>query len=160
MPTTPAAFEFVGLTDDPVLIVAAHPVLAAALGLAVELEGACPCFPAPHERLEEALLRLRPTLLLLDVEHGAAGEDETYRCAADSGSQLVLVGPARRPHRLLRLAERRGMQALALPAELSELRALLPSAAGQSAHAPLVRRNGHWSRASLSAGRAGGRTSP
>ena len=139
MPTTPAALEFVGLKDDPVLIVAAHPVLAAALGLAVELEGAYPCFPAPHERLEEALLRLRPSLLLLDVEHDAAGEDETYRCAAEAGSQLVLIGPARRPHELNRLAERRGMQALCLPAEPSVLRALL----ARATRVPLARGNGH-----------------
>jgi hypothetical protein len=62
--------------------------------------------------------------VLLDVEHGASGEDEAYQRAAEVGSRLVLFGPARRPAGLARLAERRGVGALALPVEPSVLAAL------------------------------------
>ena len=142
MQTTTAAPEFAGLEEHPVLIVAQHPVLAALLGISVELAGSCPRFPAPDERLEDAISRLRPALVLLDVEHAASGEDETYQCVAQAGSRLVLFGPAWRPDGLARLAERRGVGVFALPAERSVLGALLPSTAGHVAGTQHVRDNG------------------
>src|SRR5256885_1985747 len=74
-----------------VLVLARESVLAALIGMLLELEDYDPVFAEPGERPEDAIRRLRPPLIvMLDGEIDAASSDLFYARAAASGARVVL----------------------------------------------------------------------
>lgn len=76
-----------------VLILASEPMLAAFLGMMLELDSFEPVFAEPGEHPEDALTRVRPLLvILLHSELDAARSDLFFARAARSGASIVLFG--------------------------------------------------------------------
>lgn len=87
------------LTPRPqtrVLVLARESVIAALVGMLLELEQCEPVFAAPDERAEDAIRRLRPPLIVvLDGELPEAGSDLFHARCAQSGARVCLFsGPA------------------------------------------------------------------
>jgi hypothetical protein len=74
-----------------VLILARETVIAALLGMLLELDDYEPVFLAPDERPHDAISRVRPPLVIvLDGELDAASSDLFYARAAASRARVVL----------------------------------------------------------------------
>src|SRR6476469_5817107 len=86
-PVTPGAQP----QTSTVLVLARDAVIAALLGLLLELEDYEAVFPRPDERPEDAIARLRPPLIvLLDGTLDTAHSDLFHVRAAARGSRVVL----------------------------------------------------------------------
>jgi DNA-binding NtrC family response regulator len=76
-----------------VLVIARDAVLAAFVGMLLELEQCEPVFPAPDERPEDAIRRLRPPLIVvLDGQMPEARSDLFFARCAQSGARVCLFG--------------------------------------------------------------------
>jgi hypothetical protein len=113
------------MPDRSILVIAKHSVLGALLGSLVELAGHEPVFPDLGETPSEALLRLRPSLMLLDCAHAAAWDDETYRHAALLDVPLLLFSSSRTQAEAHDIAGRRGAKAFGLPIQFRAFERLL-----------------------------------
>src|SRR5438067_3156493 len=93
--TAPSDYRGGSVTGRPqpttVLVLARESVLAALIGMLLELEDYKPVFAEPGERPEDAIRRLRPPLIvMLDSELDAANSDLFYARAAAAGARVVL----------------------------------------------------------------------
>jgi hypothetical protein len=115
-----------------VLILARETVLAALIGLLLELEDFEPVFAAPDERPEDAIRRLRPPLVvMLDGELEAAGSDLFYARAAAAGARVVLFSQPLAADQVRAVARDRQIAFVPMPADRAELgRALARAATG------------------------------
>jgi hypothetical protein len=102
-----------------VLIFSEDPLAAALIGAAVELVGFEPVFPTDGEPARDALLRLRPRLVLVDCDHEAACAPSFFGPAMMTGARLLLVGSHRSRRDATSLADRFGLRALILPADVA-----------------------------------------
>jgi hypothetical protein len=83
-----------------VLILARESVIAALLGMLLELEAYEPVYPEPDERYEDAIRRVRPPLVVvLDGESEEARSDLFFARAAHGGGARGAVQRARRRRR-------------------------------------------------------------
>ena len=74
-----------------VLVLAREAVIAALVGMLLELEDYEPVFAAPDERAEDAIRRLRPRLIVvLDGQLPEARSDLFYARCAQSGARVCL----------------------------------------------------------------------
>jgi DNA-binding NtrC family response regulator len=74
-----------------VLVLARETVIAALIGMLLELEDYEPAFPEPGERPEDAIARVRPPLVvMLDGELDAARSDLFFARAAAARARVVL----------------------------------------------------------------------
>lgn len=109
----------------PILICTTDPMAAALLAAAVELDGQDPRFPEPGEPARAALVRIRPTLVLMDCDYPEACDDTFVGPALMLGVHIVLI---RSPHSRTDptpIATHRGLEVLDLPANQDALADLL-----------------------------------
>jgi DNA-binding NtrC family response regulator len=114
-----------------VLILARDPVIAALIGMLLEMDGYEPGFPAPGETAEQALGRLRaPLIVCADCEIPDAQSDLFFARVTRSGARFVLFGAPGSEERLRDLAARRSARYFMLPTD----RATLARALGDALH--------------------------
>ncbi len=114
-----------------VLILARESVIAALLGLLLELEEYEPVFPAPDERPEDAIRRLRPPLVVaLDGQVDAANSDLFFVRCAQRGAHVVLFAEPVAAEVVRAIARRRDCEFFAMPVERAELQRVLARAVG------------------------------
>lgn len=104
-----------------VLVLSEQPLVAALLGMLLELLGYRPAFAEAGERPEDALRRARPLfVVLLDQEMDAAVSD-VFFARARSKIGLAVFGVRDRADRLAQLARERGVPWFEVPLGLEEL---------------------------------------
>ncbi len=109
-----------------VLILARESVIAALIGMLLELENYQPVFAAPGERPEDAIRRLRPTLVvMLDGALDEAKSDLFYARAAAAGARLVLFSEPVAVDEIRAVARERRVAFLAMPADRAMLSQVL-----------------------------------
>lgn len=119
------------LRKTRVLIVARETVIAALLGLLLELEEYEPVFPLPHESPEEAIRRLRPPLVVvLDGEVDAARSDIFHARATQSGARIALFSEPLVADEVRAVARRRNVPYFTMPVDRETLGAVLARLAG------------------------------
>jgi hypothetical protein len=113
-----------------VLVLARDAVIAALLGLLLELEDYDAVFPGPDERPEDAIARLRPPLIvLLDGTLDTAESDLFHARAAARGSRVVLFSEPPAAHEVRAIARRRDIAYVSMPVDRSTLGGVLRRAA-------------------------------
>ncbi|HKO15061.1 MAG TPA: hypothetical protein VJU87_02425 [Gemmatimonadaceae bacterium] len=112
-----------------VLVLAEQPVVAALMGVLVELVGLTPVFARAGELPEETLGRVRPNLVvLLDSALDAATSDLFFARAARLKVALAVFGPRGSEHRLASIARARGIPWLELPTSIGRFSEALEQA--------------------------------
>ena len=99
------------------LILAREEVIAAWLGMLVELKGFQPKFLGRAEPIEDAILREKPRAVVIDCNHPDC-RDEILESIKKAGSQPVLFSPYRMQPELRSAAERHGIRAFTLPTDV------------------------------------------
>lgn len=113
-----------------VLVLAREPVIAALLGMLIELEGYHPHFPADGESVDDALARLRPPIILCaDCELAEVPTDLFFARAARARARVVLFGSPAAAAEVRELAAERGLPFFLLPTDLDALARALDEAA-------------------------------
>lgn len=113
-----------------VLVLAREPVIAALLGMLIELEGYHPYFPAAGESVDAALSRLRPPIILCaDCELAEVPTDLFFARAARARARVVLFGSPAAADTVRRVAAERGVPFFLLPTDLDTLARALDDAA-------------------------------
>jgi hypothetical protein len=115
------------MADPSVLVLSHDSLLAALLGLAVELAGGRACFVAPGERDREVLLRLRPALVLVDADDASCNE-RFLGPALMTGARVTILRTPRARGDVDGLAQRLGARELRLPLDADALATLLREA--------------------------------
>jgi hypothetical protein len=108
-----------------VLIFSADPLGAALLGAAVELEGHAPHFSQATEGARAALLRLRPSVVLIDCDHEEACSETFIGPALMTGAKVQLFRSRRTKRDVSRFARQLGVTVAELPMGPDGLTALL-----------------------------------
>lgn len=109
-----------------VLIVCADPLVAALLGIFVELVHHRPLFPEPGERPEDAIERFRPlAIVLVDGDLAVVASDLFLAAAARAKVGLAILGLPPSAARVRDLAEARGVPYFDFPASVAELERVL-----------------------------------
>ncbi|HJQ19849.1 MAG TPA: hypothetical protein VJ867_05820 [Gemmatimonadaceae bacterium] len=112
----------------PIAIVSGDALLAALLGAAVELAGFRPSFPRVDESEVDALRRLKPRALLIDVRHPAASDHALLGRATMMGARIVLFGARAEIEAHTASATDHQLGALILPDDLDTLAEILSQA--------------------------------
>lgn len=100
----------------PILILSDEPVVAALVGLLVEMAGRQPVFANPDETTAEALDRLRPrAVVLVDCALDVARSDLFFAKAAQKHTGVIVFGPDASAHRIGEIAAERSIPWLVLP---------------------------------------------
>jgi DNA-binding response OmpR family regulator len=112
-----------------VLILARDPVIAALIGMLLEMDGYDPVFPAPGEAAEKALGRLRaPLIICADCELPEVQSDLFFARVSKSNARLVLFGAPGSEENLKLLAARRSLPYFVLPTDRATLARVLDDA--------------------------------
>ena len=112
-----------------VLVLSDQPLVAALIGMLVELVGFVPAFAGVGELPEEALRRVRPlVVVLLDAELGAARSDLFFAQAAKRKVGLAVFGPTGSERQLAAIARQRGVPCVEVPASSTAFAHLLERA--------------------------------
>ncbi len=111
-----------------VLIHSGDVLVAALLGALFATEEVEPLFPADGETTRDALLRLRPSAILIDGESDDAADERALGAAMMIGATIVLYGPARARSRMEEIGTRYGARILQLPVVAGHLGPLLAPA--------------------------------
>lgn len=98
-----------------VLVIASDAAIGALLGALAETSGYSPLYPTPPEAVADAIVRLQPSLVLLDGDDDRSAEARLYRSAVAAGSKVVLFSSSRGREATERMAAQRGLPALPLP---------------------------------------------
>jgi hypothetical protein len=113
-----------------ILILAEQPVVAALVGMLVELAGYQPVFAERGEQPTEAIGRIRPrVVILIDVALEDARSDLFFAQAAKRQLGVALFGPLKGAAELERLAAHRGVSWFTLPSETAEITRTIEAAA-------------------------------
>lgn len=97
-------------------------MIAAFLGLLLELEGYDPTFPEPGEAPDAAIARLRPPLIVcIDCELPEARSDIFYARVEHHDAVVVAFGAPGREERLRELAAERNIPYFLLPTDRETL---------------------------------------
>jgi DNA-binding response OmpR family regulator len=99
-----------------VLILAREEVIAALLGLMVELRGSQPSFLGRAEPVADAMLREQPNTVLIDCDHPDCG-DALLEAIRNTGAVPILFSPFRLQSEVLSLAARHGVRSFTLPTD-------------------------------------------
>jgi hypothetical protein len=100
-----------------VLILAREEVVAALLGMLVELRGLQPRFLGRAEPIEDVILREKPRAVVIDCDHPDCG-DALLNTIKKSGAQPVLFSPFRMKPEVRSAAERHGIRSFTLPTDV------------------------------------------
>ena len=121
-----------GLDDDvsrqTILVLSSDPLAAALLGAAIELSGQAPRFPRAEEPARDALLRVRPRLVVIDCDHADACSDAFIGPALMTGSGVILFRSPRSRSDVTELSTRLGLRVVEMPMEHESLSALFREA--------------------------------
>jgi hypothetical protein len=109
----------------PVLVLSSDPLAAALLGAAIELAGHAPRFPHAAESARQALLRVRPRLVVIDCDHEDGCSEAFVGPALMTGSQVVLFRSRRTRRDVSDMADRLGLRMVEMPQEHGSLTSLL-----------------------------------
>jgi DNA-binding NtrC family response regulator len=113
-----------------VLIVAREPVIAALLGMLLELDDFEPVYAAVGERPEDALARVRPPLVVvLDGELDAARSDLFFARALTAHAKVVLFSEPFAPSDVRAVARERGVPFFGMPVDRATLAGVVRDAA-------------------------------
>ena len=99
-----------------VLILAREEVVAALLGMLVELRGLQPRFLGPAEVAEEAILREKPGTVIIDCDHPDC-RDALVESIVRAGSFPILFSPFRMQAEVRSVAARHGIRSFTLPTD-------------------------------------------
>ena len=114
-----------------VLILARESVIAALIGLLLELENYEPVFAEPDERYEDAIRRVRaPLVVILDGESDEARSDIFHARAAQSGARVVLFSEPVAADEVRNAARERRLPFFAMPVDRATLGSVLREAVG------------------------------
>ena len=114
-----------------VLVVARETVIAALIGMLLELEDYEPVFAEPDEQPEDAVRRLRPPLVIvLDGELAAARSDLFFARAVATGARVVLFSEPLAADDVRAVARERRLPFFAMPVDRETLGHALQRAAG------------------------------
>ena len=99
-----------------VIILAREEVVAALLGLMVELKGLQPKFLGRAEPVDDAILREKPEAVIIDCDHPDYGEVllETIKTA---GAVPIVFSPFRKSSEVKSVAARHGIRSFTLPTD-------------------------------------------
>jgi DNA-binding NtrC family response regulator len=100
-----------------VLILARDEVVAALLGMLVELRGLQPRFLGRAEPIEDVILREKPRAVVIDCDHPDCG-DALLNTIKKSGAQPVLFSPFQMQPEVRSAAERHGIRSFTLPTDV------------------------------------------
>ena len=106
------------------LILTREEVVAALLGLMVEISGFQPRFPAGDQTAAAATASQHPRVLLIDCDHSEFDEN-LINVIRTSGARPVLFSPLRMHREVTRLASRYGTESFTLPTEPNAFTQLL-----------------------------------
>lgn len=101
---------------DNVLILARDEVVAALLGLLVELKGYRPRFPGTDESSLQALARDQFNAVVLDCDHPECGE-RLLAEIRNAAAQAILFSPIRLSDEVREVAARHGARSFTLPTD-------------------------------------------
>jgi hypothetical protein len=114
-----------------VLILARESVIAALLGMLLELEEYEPVFAEAGERPEDAIHRHRPPLIvILDGDLDAAGSDLFYARASAAGASVVLFSEPLAAEDVRAVARQRRLPFLSMPTDRDTLGRILERTRG------------------------------
>ena len=114
-----------------VLILARESVLAALIGLLLELEQYEPVFAEPDERYDDAIRRVRaPLVVILDGASDEARSDIFHARAAQSGARVVLFSEPGGGDEVRAAARARHLPYFAMPVDRATLGAVLREVVG------------------------------
>lgn len=99
-----------------VLILAREELVAALLGLMVELQGQEPKFVGQAESVEEAIQHERPDAVVIDCDHPDCG-DELLEAIRRADALPVLFSPFRMQAEVRAVAARHGTKCFTLPTD-------------------------------------------
>lgn len=99
-----------------VIILAREEVVAALLGLMVELQGLQPKFLGRAEPVEDAILREKPEAVIIDCDHPDYG-DELLEAMKKAGAVPILFSPYRMLSEVRSVAARHGVRSFTLPTD-------------------------------------------
>ena len=98
------------------LILAREEVVAALLGLMVELRGLQPRFLGTSEATEDAILREKPAAVIIDCDHPDYG-DALLEATRKAGAVPILFSPFRMHSEVRSVAARHGIRSFTLPTD-------------------------------------------
>ena len=114
-----------------VLILARECVIAALIGLLLELEDYEPFFAEPDERYDDAIRRVRaPLVVILDGESDEARSDIFHARAAQDGARVVLFSEPVAAAEVRDAARTRRLPFFAMPVDRATLGSVLRDAVG------------------------------
>ena len=116
------------MSRHAVLVLSSDPLAAALLGAAIELAGHAPRFPRSGELAREALLRVRPRLVVIDCDHDEGCSDAFIGPALMTGSRVVLFRSRRTQRDVSELTGRLGLRVMDMPLAHESLTRLLHQA--------------------------------
>ncbi|WP_275834766.1 hypothetical protein [Roseisolibacter sp. H3M3-2] len=97
-------------------------MIAALVGMLLELEEYDPVFPAPDERPEDAIRRLRPPLIVvLDGQLAEARSDLFFARCVQAGARVAMFGEPVAADAVRAAARERRAAYFAMPVERREL---------------------------------------
>jgi DNA-binding response OmpR family regulator len=99
-----------------VLILAREEVVAALLGLMVELRGLEPSFPGRAELAADAVRREKPDAVIIDCDHPDYG-DALLEALKKVGAVPILFSPYRMHSEVRSVAARHGIRSFTLPTD-------------------------------------------
>ncbi|MFL5595815.1 MAG: hypothetical protein ACJ785_14570 [Gemmatimonadaceae bacterium] len=99
-----------------VLIIAREEVVAALLGLMVELRGLQPRFPEVGESIDAAIERFLPTAVVIDCDHADCNE-QLFEAIRRAGAVPILFSPYRIQTEVQEVAARHGTRSFTLPTD-------------------------------------------
>jgi hypothetical protein len=106
----------------PILILSDEPVIAALVGILIELTGREPAFPHANESPADALERLRPlAVILVDCAFAAARSDVFFAMAAQKRVGVVVFGPDGHARDIGEIAAHRSIPWLVLPPSADDI---------------------------------------
>lgn len=109
-----------------VIILAREEVVAALLGLMVELQGLQPTFLGRAEPVEDAILREKPAAVIIDCDHPDC-EDTLLETMKKAGAVPILFSPFRMHSEVQSVAARYGIRSFTLPTDIDSFGRVLES---------------------------------
>lgn len=114
------------MTLGNVLILAREEVVAALLGMMVELRGLQPRFPGRAEAVEDLILRDTPKAVIVDCDHPDCGA-EILEAIKQTGALPILFSPFRLQADVSSVAARHGVRSFTLPTDVDTFARVLDS---------------------------------